>query len=246
MKLLITNDDGVDAPGIAVLARELSREHEILVVAPDGERSGVSMHIDVRTPQTLSRRENGFYACSGTPADCVFLIQLGALDFVPDAVVAGINHGPNMGSDIMYSGTCGAIKQAALGGLPGIAVSCEWSPEALRYGAAASFVRRNFSRLLSYCSKDVFINVNAPSSDDETLAGRWALPVRRSYQDKIHVYDAPDGKRYCFCESSESRNEPDPLSDYSIVHGGLVAVTPVYVQPQAETGAGFRPGREFN
>ncbi len=247
MKILITNDDGIEAPGIKVLADELAREHEIFVLAPDGERSGESQHINIRNPQVIIEKEENFYSCSGTPADCVFLALLGAVDFVPDVVIAGINNGPNMGSDIIYSGTCGAVRQAVMDGKPGIAVSCEWSPEPpLHYLAAASFVRRNLKKLLSYCSRDAFVNVNAPSSDDQTLKARWARPVMRRYQDKVTVYDAPNGRRYCFCKGSESQNEPDPLSDYALVHQGFVAVTPVFVQPQTQAIADFVPGRDFD
>lgn len=243
MRILITNDDGIDAPGIKVLAAELSREHEVLVIAPDRERSGVSHAINLQHPGSLSQRGEREWACSGTPADCVFLAQLGALPFIPEAVVAGINRGPNLGTDIVYSGTCGAVRQAALFGTPGIAVSCAGRREPLEYLGAASFVRRNFSLLLSHCTAESFINVNAPSSADEALAGRWTRPGLRKYHDRIQVFDAPDKKRYCFLVGGQTETVHDPASDYEAVEEGFVAVSPVLIHPQVP--ADFVPGEPF-
>jgi 5'-nucleotidase len=243
MKILITNDDGIDAPGIKILAAELGKDHEILVIAPDRERSGVSHALNLQHPGSLAQRGEREYACSGTPADCVYLAQLGALPFVPEAVVSGINRGPNLGTDILYSGTCGAVRQASLSGLPGIAVSCAAHRESLDYLAAASFVRRNFDLLISHCSGEVFINVNAPSSSDETLKGRWTRPGLRRYHDRIQVFDAPDKKRYCFLVGGMPETVEDPDSDYAAVEAGLVAVSPILVHPQVP--GGFVPGGDF-
>ena len=130
MRILVTNDDGIDAEGLAVLVQFLSDEsyggkgREIVVLAPEAERSGVSHAMTLRRPTKVRKLNEGYYSCSGTPADCVIVAGLGVLPWMPDLVVSGINRGPNMGTDIVYSGTCGAARQAALAGVPAIAVSC--------------------------------------------------------------------------------------------------------------------------
>jgi len=129
------------------------------------------------------------YSCSGTPSDCVVLAMLGAIGMTPDIVVSGINRGPNLGTDIVYSGTCAAASEAVLSGIPGIAVSCASRDQELRYGGAASFVLRNLSTLVDACSGGVFINVNAPSSDDGGLLAEWCQPCRRlvgEYETRCH------------------------------------------------------------
>ncbi|MBL8966800.1 MAG: 5'/3'-nucleotidase SurE [Spirochaetaceae bacterium] len=243
MKILISNDDGIHAEGIKVLAAELRKEHEVWVFAPDQERSGVSHAMSLRAPGKVSKHAEREYSCSGTPADCVILAGLGAIPFEPDLVVSGINRGPNLGTDIIYSGTCAAARQAVLHGLPAIAVSCAAYREPLAYGAAASFVRRNLARLVEHCGPGLFINVNAPSSEAEDLSGQWAVPCRRRYLDRLHAFEAPDGHTYCFLSDTRIETNEDESSDHAVVAAGRVAVTPVLVHPQ--TPSGFVPGGVF-
>lgn len=244
MRILVSNDDGFRAEGLAALVAELSKEHEVWVFAPDQERSGVSHAMSLRGPGKVRRHGDRLYSCSGTPADCVILAGLGAIPFSPEVVVSGINRGPNLGTDIIYSGTCAAARQAALAGLPGIAVSCASFEEPLRYGAAAAFVARELSRLTTSCAPGVFINVNAPSSDDPGLEGRWAIPCRRSYNDRLAAFAAPDGHTYCFLTDGRVETSEEEFSDHAIVARGYVAVTPVLVHPQVPAdlvpGAAFR------
>ncbi len=237
MKILVTNDDGIDAEGLVVLARELRKEHEVWVLAPDRERSGASHSVNLKDPGRVVKKGERDYSCSGTPADCVMLAYLGILPFEPDIVVSGINRGPNLGTDILYSGTCAAARQSALYGKPGIAVSCAIRHGPFHYGAAASFVRRNLDRLLEFCSSDQFVNVNAPSNDDESLAGRWASMSRRHYHDGVQPFKAPDGGLYCFLEPGNTESIGAEHSDEAIVAAGLIAVSAVLVHPQIMAGA---------
>ena len=243
MRILVSNDDGIHTEGLKALAAELRKEHEVWVFAPDQERSGVSHAMSLKTPGRVRRHGDREYSCSGTPADCVILAGLGAIPFEPELIVSGINRGPNLGTDIIYSGTCAAARQAVLHGLPGIAVSCAAFREPLAYGAAASFVRRNLALLVERCVPGVFINVNAPSSDAEDLPGQWAVPCRRRYEDRLSSFDAPDGHTYCFLTDGRIETREDEASDHAVVAAGRVAVTPVLVHPQ--TPGGFVPGGAF-
>ncbi len=244
MRILVTNDDGVHAEGIKALAAALREEHEVCVLAPDQERSGVSHAMTLRSPGKVRKLGELWYSCSGTPADCVILACLGAIPFKPEAVMAGINRGPNLGTDILYSGTCGAARQAALAGLPGIAFSCASFREPLRYGAAAAFARRYAGRLAELCGPESFVNVNAPSSDDEGLEGEWCLPSLRRYLDRLKTFDAPDGYSYCFLSDGSIETKDGAGTDHGAVAAGRVAVSSILVHPQSPAtvapGAAFR------
>jgi len=241
MRVLVTNDDGIGAEGIIALAEALSREHEVWVFAPDQERSGVSHALTLSAPGRVRKVGERAYSCSGTPTDCVLLAMLGALGAKPDVVVAGINRGPNLGTDIVYSGTCGAAREAVLSGVPGIAVSC--ASRDPRYGAAAAFVLRTIATLAAACSRLSFVNVNAPSSDEPGLPAVWSSPCARVYGNGFQSFDGPDGLSYCFLTGGESGALGSEASDYEVVKSGRISVSPILVQPQ--TPAGFSAGREF-
>jgi 5'-nucleotidase len=158
MRILLSNDDGYFAPGLAVLAEALSKHAEIVVVAPERDRSGASNSLTLDRPLQVRRSHNGFHYVNGTPTDCVHLAVTGLLDRLPDMVISGINHGANMGDDTIYSGTVAAATEGFLLGIPSIAVSlaskaagnyptaaqavCSFHPERLQ---DKSRVRRKFS-----------------------------------------------------------------------------------------------------
>lgn len=243
MRILITNDDGVDAEGIIVLAETLSREHDVRVFAPDKERSGVSHALTLIEAQKVRKVKDGVFACSGTPTDCVLLAMLGAIGFEPEAVVSGINRGPNLGTDIVYSGTCAAAREAVLAGIPGIAVSCATRSKRPQYGAAATFVVNHLESLVAACSGQAFVNVNAPSADDDSSGAEWCSPCERVYGNELKSFTGPDGFEYCFLTGSDSGARGDARSDYAVVRSGRFSVSLILVQPQVP--AGFLSGREF-
>jgi 5'-nucleotidase len=243
MRILVTNDDGIAAEGIAALAEALSREHEVWVFAPDKERSGVSHGLTLGSPCRIRQVGERSFSCSGTPSDCVVLAKLGAIGPKPDIVVSGINRGPNLGTDIVYSGTCAAAREAVLSGMPGIAVSCASRDERLLYAAAASFVSRNLSSLAEACSGVAFVNVNAPSSGDEALPAEWCHPCERIYGNELESFVAPDGYTYCFLSGGGMEACSGDAVDYVVVGSGKVAVSPILVRPQVP--AGFLPEPEF-
>jgi 5'-nucleotidase len=244
MRVLVTNDDGIDSEGLRALIDALSGAHEVWTFAPEAERSGVSHALTLASPSAVRRLGQREYSCSGTPADCVILVSLGAIEFHPEVVVSGINRGPNLGTDIVYSGTCAAAREAVLCGLPGIAVSCASSREPFLYRTAASFVARNLESLASAGGGSAFINVNAPSSDDDRRDAVWCLPCERVYRNAIATFEAPDQARYCFLGGDRPGAREGGSSDYAALREGRIAISPILVQPQAP--AGFRPGVVFD
>src|SRR4030065_212202 len=152
MRILISNDDGYFAPGLACLAEHLARVADIVVVAPERDRSGASNPRTLDRPLKLSRAANGFYYVNGTPTDCVHLAVTGMLDQQPDMVVSGINSGANMGDDTIYSGTVAAATEGFLLGIPSIAVSLvgnEFAHYETAAKVAADLVQRFAGQTLS-------------------------------------------------------------------------------------------------
>jgi 5'-nucleotidase len=240
MRILLTNDDGYGAPGLAVMLNYLEAlserspgTHEIVVIAPETERSGVSHAMSLRNPLKVRMLEEGRYTCSGTPADCVIVAGLKVMEGKIDLVISGINRGPNLGTDIIYSGTCGAARQAALAGIPAIAVSCARYAEPLDYRAGAAFVAGNLDRLAATWKPDSFINVNAPSSGDERLPARWAIPGRNRYHDTMKSFEGAEGYLYCYLAEGRSERAFDPSSDHHAVQDGFIALSLVNIHPES-------------
>jgi 5'-nucleotidase len=232
MRILVTNDDGIASEGLVALANTLSRRHEVWVFAPDTERSGASHGLTLGGPCRVRRVGERRFSCSGTPSDCVVLAMLGAIGVKPDIVVSGINRGPNLGTDIVYSGTCAAAREAVLSGIPGIAISCAGWDGHFLYGAAAAFVLRNIDSLAEACSGEVFVNINAPSSDDARLGAQWCQPCSRVYGNELESFEAPDGYTYCFITGGGSGVDGEGPDDFRVVTAGMLAISPILVRPQ--------------
>lgn len=243
MRILLTNDDGFAADGIAALETALGRNHEVWTVAPDSERSGMSHAMSLRHPLKIKKMSDRSYACSGTPADCVILSLHGILPFKPDIVVSGINRGPNLGTDLVYSGTAAAARQAALTGVPGIAVSLATFTGPFKYKALAELIAGKLEFLLSLWDRDVFINVNAPPADDpESYELVPSTPSRRIYKDTLKFFDGPDGYSYSFFMDGHVDTTEEPGSDEDMVNQGFAAYTRVAAYPCAapEPAGAFR------
>jgi 5'-nucleotidase len=246
MNILLTNDDGIGCEGLLLLAETLRAAprnpgHAVFVLAPDGERSGVSQSITLNgNAIRLRDRGNNVWTCSGTPADCVMVAVLGGLapeGFVkPDLVVSGINAGANLGTDLIYSGTAAAARQAALHGIPAIAFSlvieeAERSGGPICWEAAAAFAGDHLEELASLWKEDTFINVNIPNSPDFPQVPEITFPCRRRYGDAVVGFDAPDGSRYCFIAGGSISTEEEPGSDGDAIFRNRVSVSPVYIHP---------------
>lgn len=182
MKILVSNDDGYDAPGIAALAEALSSLAEITVVAPSRNRSATSNSITVDRPLRIAQADNGFYFVDGTPADCVHLAVTGFLDFRPDLVVSGVNDGANLGDDTIYSGTVAAAMEGYLLGISSIAVSLAARP-ATRFDTAAQVARDIVARYQKNLpSTPWLLNVNVPNVPYAELKGIRTVRLGKRHQ----------------------------------------------------------------
>ncbi|MDR2797112.1 MAG: 5'/3'-nucleotidase SurE [Treponema sp.] len=233
MNILVTNDDGIAGEGLLRLVAALRAQgrHRIWVVAPDSNRSGVSHSLSFLSASIcLTPQGADTWACSGTPADCVMMAIVGLLPVKPDLVVSGINKGANIGTDIVYSGTAAAARQGSLYDLPAIAFSLAgegtfyWEP-------AVSFVVEHLEALIAPWRADTFINVNIPNTPGGPEGILTTFPCLRIYHDGVSVFDAPDGKKYCFINAGPVWAEPEQGSDWDAVSRNYVSVSPVFVHP---------------
>ena len=246
MIILLTNDDGIESAGILAMADVLTSGHEVWMVAPDIERSGTSHAITLRDAVRISEIRTRTYACGGTPADCVLFALLGAIPVKPDVVISGINHGANLGTDIIYSGTAAAARQAALMDRPSIAVSLVGGSPPNDFRLAARFVEENLSLLVGLWSPDHFINVNVPDielcePDGRTVRVQVTHPTRRIYRDHLVDFTAPSGDKYYFLQGSLVESGLEEGSDWAAVSGGRISVSAVHLHPlKHEDDAAYR------
>ncbi len=230
MRILVSNDDGVHAPGLRALVEALSSVGRVVVVAPDRERSAVGHALTLHRPLRLERLRPDWYAVDGTPTDCVHLGLHGILDRAPDLVVAGINHGANLSTDITYSGTVAVALEGALLGLPSVAVSLA-TDRGFRFEVAGRVARRVVEAVAGRgLPRGTFLNVNVPPVDRwEDLAGiRTTRQGRREFGSGVVEKVDPRGRTYYWIGSRElGRVEGDLAADVAAVAAGWVSVTPV-------------------
>ena len=228
--ILLTNDDGIYSPGLQALEEEFSKDHDVWILAPDGERSGFSNSITISEPIRCTQVAERTYASSGTPADCVILATRGAIPVMPHLVVSGINIGPNLGSDIIYSGTCAAARQAAYREIPGIAVSLNSFHAPLHFEPVARFVRENVNELIALWNGDHFINVNAPNLT-EPLGVSITTPAMRRYDDTLLPFEPPRGGTYYFVDGKPAATTLEAGTDWHAVEEGRISVSPIMLNP---------------
>ncbi|MCU7933584.1 MAG: 5'/3'-nucleotidase SurE [Candidatus Thiodiazotropha sp. (ex Dulcina madagascariensis)] len=230
MKILLSNDDGYQAPGLQMLAERLSAVGDIVVVAPDQDRSGASNSLTLVNPLRARTMENGFIRVDGTPTDCVHLAITGLLDEEPDLVVSGINAGPNMGDDVLYSGTVAAATEGRFLGFPALAISMNsHHPEHFDTGArvAAELVGR---LIRSPLSENVILNINVPDLPYEQLSG--IRPTRLGHRHKAEpVVKArdPRGRTIYWVGPAGAEQDAGEGTDFFAVRQGYVSVTPLQV-----------------
>ena len=236
MTVLLTNDDGFGAAGLETLIEILSPDHTVYVVAPDKDCSGVSHGFTMTQPLRIKKTGERMFKCSGLPADCTDVGTKRLMDKLPDAVISGINRGGNIGTDILYSGTAAAARQASLHGIPGIAASLESKTGDWNYGPLAAFVRDNLANLISLCAEDVFVNINA--RDLPSYKGwRMTVPAKRDYRDSAELWDAPDGHLYSFFKGGTAVAPLKADNDYTAVQEGFISVSRVFAQPCSAGGS---------
>jgi len=227
--ILVTNDDGIHSPGIQILAEQLSHVGNVVVIAPDRERSAAGHSMTLNSPLRAEEIRPGWFAVDGTPTDCVHLGIHGLLDNPPALVVSGINRGGNMGDDITYSGTVSAAMEATLMGVPAFAISLE-SRRFQRedFANAADFAVILAQKVLANgLPSDTLLNVNVPVG--KTAEVRLTRQGKRIYQDVIIEKFDPRGKKYYWIGGGEMGFENLEGTDFHAVHCGYISVTPLHL-----------------
>jgi 5'-nucleotidase len=228
MRILLSNDDGYFAPGIALLAQTLAEFAEITVVAPERDRSGASNSLTLDRPLTVRRAPNGFYYVNGTPTDCVHLAVTGLLEEPPDLVVSGINHGANMGDDTIYSGTVAAASEGFLLGIPAIAISLvlEGGEHFASAGRVAAELVRRFQR--RPFAEPVLLNVNVPDVEYASLRGFEVTRLGKRHKAEPVVKSAtPRGETVYWIGAAGGAQDAGEGTDFHAVASGRVSVTPL-------------------
>jgi 5'-nucleotidase len=229
MRILISNDDGYLAPGINALADALAAIADIVVVAPDSNRSGASNSLSLDRPLSVQKAANGFYFVNGTPTDCVHVALTGMLAERPDLVVSGINNGQNMGDDTLYSGTVAAATEGFLFGIPAIAFSQVmhgWEHVDAAARLARDIVQRRFDQLAS----PYLLNVNIPNLPYEQLTRVLATRLGRRHQAEpvVRALD-PRGREIFWIGPPGASKDAGPGTDFHAAANGCVSVTPLQI-----------------
>lgn len=226
---LITNDDGVHAPGVRVLANAVRDLGDVIIVAPHVERSASSHAISIHLPLRLEQVEPNIYAVEGTPADCVMLAIRKLLRRKPNWVLSGINRGANLGVDTIYSGTVAAAMEGTLHNIPSIAVSTFGKArEHLHYESAARVVRMMLERpdILGDVTRSSLVNLNVPNLPYEKLKGIAVTSMgRRIYEDEMQEGTDPRGRAYYWIGAGGEMFEDIPDSDCVMIDQGFVTAS---------------------
>lgn len=228
MRILISNDDGVASPGIAILASVLSSVADITVMAPDRDRSAASNSLTLSRPLRVRQLENGFYSVEGTPTDCVHLALTGFLDYSIDMVVSGINQGANLGDDILYSGTVAAAMEGRNLGLPALAISMVGDSQ-IYHESAALIAKQLISKLKNYrLPAQTILNVNVPDLPFNEIQGIEVtrLGSRHSAAPMVKEFD-PRGKPIYWVGPPGPEADAGPGTDFHAISRRAVSITPL-------------------
>jgi len=229
MKILISNDDGYLAPGIIALANVLTPIAEIVVVAPDSNRSGSSNSLTLDRPLSVKRADNGFYFVDGTPSDCVHVALTGLLNFRPDLIVSGINQGQNMGDDTLYSGTVAAATEGFLFGIPAIAFSQlhkGWDELEAAAMVAREIVERRFDNL----PQPYLLNVNIPNLPYDQLKTVVATRLGKRHESEAVIRDKdPHGRDIYWIGPAGAARDAGEGTDFHATANGHVSITPLQI-----------------
>jgi 5'-nucleotidase len=234
--ILITNDDGLRAEGLRALHEAVAPLGRVITVAPDREQSAMSHAITLHRPLRILPEGDDRYSVDGTPTDCVLAALNGLLDVRPDLVISGINHGPNMGDDVTYSGTVSAAFEASILGVPAMAVSLATFGQ-LDFSGAIAIIRQVVRAVWSHVLPPrALLNVNIPSGPPEAIRGvRTTVLGSRVYEDALVVRQDPRGRDYYWIGGAEPRWEAAERSDFLAVHEGYASVTPLTLDLTHET-----------
>jgi len=260
VRVLITNDDGIAAPGLQALRQALVKVPglEVSVVAPDSNRSATARSITTRSPLWVEEIRfddgNSGFACDGTPVDCVRFADLGLIGERPELIVSGINHGVNLGDDVTYSGTVAAALEGIVLGIPAIALSQQSGRGEMDFHfsrdfdftVAAAFAAELVQRLeRDPLPADTLLNVNCPAGEPSGIEVTHL--GKRLYNDELKlVEEDPDGRRRYQIYGFEPSFEDERGSDLSAIANGRIAVTPVHFDLTDRSGLEALRERDFN
>jgi 5'-nucleotidase len=230
MRILISNDDGYFAPGLAILTEAVSKLAEVVVVAPERDRSGASNSLTLDRPLQVKRSHTGYYYVNGTPTDCVHLAVTGMLNYVPDMVISGINHGANMGDDTIYSGTVAAATEGFLLGIPSLAVSLA-SKQGGNYRSAARVACDLIARFQNNpIPSPILLNVNVPDLQFENLRGLEVTRLgRRHKAEGVVEAKTPRGESVYWIGAAGDAQDAGEGTDFHAVAAARVSVTPLQI-----------------
>lgn len=230
MRILLSNDDGYFAPGLACLADFLSKMAEIIVVAPERDRSGSSNSLTLDRPLNLQKSHNGFYYVNGTPTDCVHLAVTGMLDVMPDMIISGINQGANMGDDTIYSGTVAAATEGFLLGIPSIAVSLVNASRG-NYLTAARVAADMVSHFReNEIQSPVLLNINVPDIEYHQLKGIEVTRLgRRHKAEPVIKSQSPRGEVMYWVGAAGPAQDAGKGTDFYATQNDRVSVTPLQI-----------------
>lgn len=235
MRILVTNDDGIQAEGIQRLASALAKHGEVFVAAPERERSaaghGITMHKPLRVTQVLMKYHDGMgFAVSGTPADCVKLAVEELMPKPPDIVISGINSGANVGTDILYSGTVSAAIEGAISGYKSMAISLDVERPYPCFLDSSSFAAKIAKVLFeNHLPEDTLLNVNIPQVSWEEIKGVMVTRLgTRKYLDSVEKRIDPRGRPYFWLSGTIDDSDCARDTDNSALMNNYISVTPVH------------------
>jgi len=230
MRILVTNDDGYLAPGLAALADLMRGLGEIFVIAPESNHSGASNSLTLNRPLSVRHASNGFRYVNGTPTDCVHVALTGLFDWRPDLVVSGINNGQNMGDDTIYSGTVAAAMEGYLFGVPSIAFSHVDKGHA-HLDAAAEVAAEVVARFLAEpLAAPILLNVNIPNRPRNELRGMRVTRLGKRHHSEPVVRSAdPRGEPIYWIGAAGVAKDAGPGTDFHAVESGYVSITPLQI-----------------
>lgn len=230
MRILLSNDDGYFAPGLAALVEALRSLGEVVVVAPEQNRSGASNSLTLDRPLYLKKAASGFYFVNGTPTDCVHLAVTGMLDDLPDIIVSGINNGANMGDDTIYSGTVAAATEGYLLGIPSVAISLT-NFEGNNYATAGLVARELVERFIRDPIREpVLLNVNVPDIPYAELNGMEVTRLgRRHKAEPVVKMTSPRNETVYWIGAAGAAADAGPGTDFNAIERGVVSITPLQI-----------------
>lgn len=232
MRILISNDDGVEAPGIETLAHWMRRLGDVTVVAPDRDRSGASNSLTLSAPIRVKQLDDSTYRVAGTPTDCVHLAITGLLDEDPDIVLSGINNAANLGDDVIYSGTVAAAMEGRYMGLPAIAVSCVSHDHMPKHFDTAGRAALEIAKRLSVdpLPADTILNVNVPDVPWEEIAGFEVTRLGHRHRAEPCIkQEDPRGRPIWWIGPAGEEQDAGPGTDFHAIRTKHVSITPIHV-----------------